>query len=124
MWSADCVCLRHHDLLQVVYQQQQQNAIPSHTFSRLNQSECVLTVYLNSGLDVQVISPGIYFDLNRMQHRAALLATVINIYRLLLSMRNQLPALHNLMPDNIWVPRPDLRTEIMHVPAKQGHGGR
>ena len=71
------------------------------------------------GLDVQVISPGIYFDLNRMQHRAELLAIVINIYRLLLSMRNQLPALHNLMPDNIWVPRPDHRTE-----AKQGHGGR
>ncbi len=41
-----------------------------------------------------------------MRDRAALLVTVINMYRLLLSMRDQLPALENLMPDNIWVQHP------------------
>ena len=59
-----------------------------------------------------------------MQDRAALLVTVINMYRLLLSMRDQLPALENLMPDNIWVLRPQHHTHVMHVPSKQGSGGR
>lgn len=71
-----------------------------------------------------MLNVGPQFDLRSMQDRAALLVTVINMYRLLLSMRDQLPALQNLMPDNIWVLRPQHQTQVMHVPSKQGCGGR
>ena len=71
-----------------------------------------------------MLSLGLQFDLRSMQDPAALLVTVVNMYRLLLSMRDQLPALENLTPDNIWIVRPQHHTEIMHVSSKQGSGGR
>ncbi|DBA97038.1 TPA: hypothetical protein ACH3X1_014819 [Trebouxia sp. C0004] len=74
--------------------------------------------------DGEVLSLGLHFDLRSMQDRTALLVTVINMYRLLLSLRDQLAALENLMPDNIWVLRPQHHTQVMHVPSKQGSGGR
>lgn len=73
---------------------------------------------------MQVISFDVQFNLKHIQDRVSLLATVINIYRLLVCMKNQLPALRNLMPNNIWVRRPDKITEVMHIPGKKGHGGR
>lgn len=71
-----------------------------------------------------MLSPGLQFDLRTPRDRAGLLITVINMYRLMLSMRDQLPALQGLKPDNIWGLCPDQHTEIMNVPGKQGSAGR
>ena len=73
---------------------------------------------------VQIQDLDLLFDLARMADRVDLLITMIKAYKLLLILKSQLPPLGSLMPENIWVLRPDQEAQIMSSPGRHGANGR
>ena len=71
---------------------------------------------------MQVTPLNIDLDLDLLLHRYRLLVIVVNIYRVLLCMREQLPDLHSLAPLNIWQKFPGGASLMVAASRGQGYG--
>ena len=87
-------------------------------------NSCPLKSRLQPEVPLQVHPLDLVFDFRLQADRVEHYLVVLNLYKLLLSLKQLLPSSSHLRPEQVWDSRPDTETEIMYIPSTSKHNAR